>query len=59
MVVQFDKKDVEIAGLVKFDFLGLKKKTLDVIKETIEQIEDVTGITFEYKNYKTNKIKNF
>jgi DNA polymerase-3 subunit alpha len=34
MVTSFDMKSVEKAGLVKFDFLGLK--TLDVIKATVE-----------------------
>ena len=33
VVTQFDKSDVEEAGLVKFDFLGLK--TLTVIKKKI------------------------
>ena len=36
-VTQFDKNDVESAGLVKFDFLGLK--TLTVIKWTIDLIK--------------------
>ena len=36
--VQFDKKDVEAAGLVKFDFLGLKN--LDIIKEAVRQVND-------------------
>jgi DNA-directed DNA polymerase III PolC len=36
--VQFDKNDIETAGLVKFDFLGLK--TLDVVKETRIQIKE-------------------
>ena len=33
---QFNMKTVEIAGLVKFDFLGLK--TLDVLQQTVELI---------------------
>jgi len=38
---QFNMKDVEKAGLVKFDFLGLKNLT--VIKDAIEIIEETTG----------------
>ena len=38
---QFNMKDVEKAGLVKFDFLGLK--TLDVIQEAIRLIRQTTG----------------
>jgi DNA-directed DNA polymerase III PolC len=34
---QLDKDDIETAGLIKFDFLGLK--TLSVISEAISQIE--------------------
>lgn len=35
-VIQLDKKYSEIAGLVKFDFLGLK--TLDLIADTVREI---------------------
>jgi len=35
---QFNMKMVETAGLVKFDFLGLK--TLDVLQQTVELIHD-------------------
>jgi DNA polymerase-3 subunit alpha len=38
---QFNMKDVEPAGLVKFDFLGLK--TLTVIKDAIRHIRETTG----------------
>jgi DNA polymerase-3 subunit alpha len=38
---QFNMKDVEKAGLVKFDFLGLK--TLDVIHDAIRLIRETTG----------------
>lgn len=36
---QFDKDDVEAAGLVKFDFLGLKQLT--AIKESVDLINDI------------------
>lgn len=38
---QFNMKDVEKAGLVKFDFLGLK--TLTVIKDALRLIKETTG----------------
>ncbi|KTT12116.1 DNA polymerase III subunit alpha [Pseudomonas oryzihabitans] len=44
LVTQFDKDDVEQAGLVKFDFLGLR--TLTIIKwalETINRTEEAEG----------------
>lgn len=40
-VCQFNMKATENAGLVKFDFLGLK--TLSIIKETLNNIKNTTG----------------
>lgn len=37
-ITQFDKKDVEHAGLVKFDFLGLT--TLTIISDALQMIND-------------------
>ncbi|MGH6893713.1 MAG: DNA polymerase III subunit alpha, partial [Dongiaceae bacterium] len=44
-VTQFNMKDVEKAGLVKFDFLGLK--TLTVLATTVEHIKKSTGETLD------------
>jgi error-prone DNA polymerase len=41
VVVQFDKNDVEDLGLIKIDLLGLR--TLSVVAETLQELEDVTG----------------
>lgn len=40
-VTQFDKNDVETAGLVKFDFLGLR--TLTIIQWATDMIKEVQG----------------
>jgi len=40
-VTQFDKNDVETAGLVKFDFLGLR--TLTIIQWAIDMVEEGKG----------------
>ena len=40
-VSQFDKDDVEKAGLVKFDFLGLRNLT--IIELAVEYIRRMTG----------------
>ena len=40
-VSQFNMKDVEPAGAVKFDFLGLK--TLSVLREAVEHIRNTVG----------------
>ncbi len=42
---QFDMKDLESVGLVKFDFLGLK--TLTIVQAALEQIKEVRGETVE------------
>jgi len=44
-VTQFDKNDVETAGLVKFDFLGLR--TLTIIQWAIDMVKDVQGIDID------------
>jgi DNA polymerase-3 subunit alpha len=41
-VSQFDKDDVEKAGLVKFDFLGLR--TLTILEEAVTFVKEVEGI---------------
>ncbi|MBE1299976.1 MAG: DNA polymerase III subunit alpha [Alteromonadaceae bacterium] len=51
-VTQFDKNDVETAGLVKFDFLGLRTLTiiqwaLDMIKERSGTDIDISAISLE------------
>ncbi|MCU7554943.1 DNA polymerase III subunit alpha [Alteromonas sp. ASW11-19] len=53
-VTQFDKNDVETAGLVKFDFLGLRTLTiiqwaLDMVKEGQGKEIDITAIPLEDK----------
>nr|WP_136251631.1 DNA polymerase III subunit alpha [Ningiella ruwaisensis] len=53
-VTQFDKNDVETAGLVKFDFLGLRTLTIiqwaiDMIKEVRGEHVDITQIPLEDK----------
>ncbi|TXI04541.1 MAG: DNA polymerase III subunit alpha, partial [Rhizobium sp.] len=45
MRTQFDMKDLETVGLVKFDFLGLK--TLTIIQEAINTIRDGRGETID------------
>ena len=47
VVSQFDKDDVELAGLVKFDFLGLR--TLTIIDWTMRHIARMNGGTTPFK----------
>ncbi len=47
VVSQFDKDDVELAGLVKFDFLGLR--TLTIIDWTLRHIARMNGGAAPFK----------
>ncbi|MGC4088300.1 MAG: hypothetical protein QM756_10445 [Polyangiaceae bacterium] len=44
IVTQYDKDDVEAAGLVKFDFLGLKTLTvIDIAEKLVERAAGSRG----------------
>jgi len=45
LMVQFDKNDIEEAGLVKFDFLGLR--TLTIIDWALEMVDKVRAVDGE------------
>jgi DNA polymerase-3 subunit alpha len=47
-VSQFDKDDVEKAGLVKFDFLGLR--TLTILEEAVVFVKEVEGGDIRLEN---------
>ena len=58
VATQFDMGDVESAGLVKFDFLGLK--TLTVIKRTLNRInENRSGKSLDINDLPLNDEKTF
>ena len=54
---QFNMKWVEPAGLVKFDFLGLK--TLTVIQKALQLIEQTTGKSLDFSRDQLNDKKAF
>jgi DNA polymerase-3 subunit alpha len=56
-VTQFDKNDVETAGLVKFDFLGLR--TLTIIQWAIDMIKDVKGVEIDITAIPLEDSKSF
>jgi len=45
VISQFDKDDVEKAGLVKFDFLGLR--TLTILDEAVRLVQEVEGVAID------------
>ena len=56
-VTQFDKNDVETAGLVKFDFLGLR--TLTIIQWAIDMVKAVRGIEIDITTIPLEDPKSF
>jgi DNA polymerase-3 subunit alpha len=56
-VTQFNMKDVEKAGLVKFDFLGLK--TLTVLQTAVEHIRKSTGECIDLSRLPLDDPKTF
>src|SRR5690606_6439247 len=56
-VTQFNWKLVEAAGLVKFDFLGLK--TLTVLQKALELIERGHGIKIDLATLPVDDVKSY
>jgi DNA polymerase III subunit alpha len=56
-VTQFNMKDLESAGLLKMDFLGLK--TLTIIENTKKFIQKNLGITLDIDNIPLNDQKTY
>ncbi|AWD33372.1 DNA polymerase III subunit alpha [Candidatus Fokinia solitaria] len=57
ILVQYSMKYTELAGLVKFDFLGLK--TLTVIAQTCNIIKQHRGIQIDISNLPLTDVKTF
>lgn len=55
--VGYSMKYAEAAGLIKFDFLGLK--TLTVISETVKLIKETNNIDLDINNIELNDKKTF
>ncbi|MBK8146354.1 MAG: hypothetical protein IPK62_15880 [Bacteroidetes bacterium] len=49
MQVQYDVNQIEKAGLLKMDFLGLS--TLTIMKDAIRLIEETTGTVIDVTKY--------
>ena len=56
-VTQFDKNDVETAGLVKFDFLGLR--TLTIIQWAIDMVKEGKGVDIDITSIPLEDPKSF
>src|SRR5699024_10531609 len=57
IITQFAKDEVEQAGLVKFDFLGLKNLT--VIQDALEMIERAHGVRVDFTKVDLNDPKTY
>lgn len=57
ITTQFEKNTVESIGLLKMDFLGLT--TLDVLRDTIDNVYETTGIEIDLDKIPTDDPKVF
>lgn len=57
VITQYDMHAVEDAGLLKFDFLGLKN--LSIIADTIHRIEAIEGIKIDIEEIPLDDAKTF
>lgn len=57
IVTQFNMKDLEEAGLLKMDFLGLR--TLSIIRDTLELIKQTRNIEIDIDNIPTDDPKTY
>lgn len=57
VITQYDMHAVEDAGLLKFDFLGLKN--LSIIADTIHRIEAIEGVKIDIEEIPLDDVKTF
>lgn len=57
IITQYDMYSIEEAGLLKFDFLGLKNLT--IIADTVTRIEKIAGVKIDVDNIPVNDRKTF
>jgi DNA polymerase-3 subunit alpha len=57
IISQYDMYSIEEAGLLKFDFLGLKNLT--IIADAIDRIKTIEGVTVDYDNVPIDDKKTF
>ncbi len=57
IITQYDMYSIEEAGLLKFDFLGLKNLT--IIADTIERIKKIDGVDVDYDTIPVDDKKTF
>jgi DNA polymerase III subunit alpha len=57
LITQFDMHAVEEAGLLKFDFLGIKN--LAIISDAVSQIKNTRGVEIDIENIPLDNLKTF
>ena len=57
LITQFDMHAVEDAGLLKFDFLGLKN--LAILADVVDRVDAIHGITIDIENIPIDDKKTF
>jgi DNA polymerase-3 subunit alpha len=57
IITQYDMYSIEEAGLLKFDFLGIKNLT--IIADSIERIKKIVGVEIDYDSIPVDDKKTF
>ena len=57
IITQYDMYSIEEAGLLKFDFLGLKNLT--IIADTIDRVKKISDIEVDYDNIPIDDVPTF
>lgn len=57
IITQFDMYSIEDAGLLKFDFLGIRN--LSILAHSVELVEKTRGVTIDIENVPVDNTKTF
>jgi DNA polymerase-3 subunit alpha len=57
LITQYDMHAVEDAGLLKFDFLGIKN--LAIIADAVKRIKETRGVSIDIENIPLDDVKTF
>ncbi len=57
LITQYDMHAIEDAGLLKFDFLGIKN--LAILADAVERVQDMHGISIDIENVPIDDTKTF
>ncbi len=57
IITQYDMHAIEDAGLLKFDFLGIRN--LSILADAVERVKKIEGINIDIENIQTRRYEDF